>query len=431
MNVIRADGEKTVAIVTSRLPYPGPEGNLRYMYAFVQFLEARGHRVHFVLRTPKVPFIFSTLQQFFPSGNVRVEAPGIFHLGRWHMVFHPSRAAKNLASNLLLVFPAPFVAAARRILLRLLQGPTHGIDAETNAPVFLDTSQHDPDPGEVAFVTSIFDRINPDAVFFDTSFCAPYCGHLGNTAVKYVITHDVIHERHQTFVDQGYQIRPRWITREEEASLLGAFDVIIAIQPEEAESFTALRPDRQVVAIPFPLATTTHNPSDEIAGRCLFAGSVGLHNVDGLRWFLHQVWPAVVAQVPTAMLHVCGAVCEEVRDPCPSVLYRGVVPDLSAEYAAAALVIVPLRAGSGLKIKVVEALSHGCPCVTTEIGAQGLPRGDHAPFVVADEAGAFAEAVIDLLRDDTARHLMGGAAHEFCEPYTADRAFAPLIERGL
>ncbi len=98
MTVNRADGRKTVAIVTGRLPYPGPEGHLRYMYAFAQFLEARGHRVHIVLRTPKVPFIFSTLHQFFPSGNVRIEAPGIFHLGRWHMVFQPSRAAKNLAS---------------------------------------------------------------------------------------------------------------------------------------------------------------------------------------------------------------------------------------------------------------------------------------------------------------------------------------------
>ncbi len=160
-------------------------------------------------------------------------------------------------------------------------------------------------------------------------------------------------------------------------------------------------------------------------------GSVGLHNVDGLRWFLEQVWPTIVERLPAATLHVCGSVCEEVRERAKGVVYRGEIPNLDGEYAKAALVIVPLRSGSGLKIKTIEAMSHGRARVTTSIGAQGLARGDKAPFLVADDAVDFAAAVIKLLRDDDARHEVSAKARQGRSPYTAAAASAPLRERGL
>jgi len=427
----RAVGKKTVIIVAGEFPYPGPAGYLRYMFSFAHFLEQRGHDVHIVLRDSKAPFIFSNLRRYFPSGRVRLYAPGILRLGRWYLIVQPVRVAKNIVSNFLSLFPARFISSARRIIFRILKGPTYGTNKKTGAPIYLDTSQHTNTPGELRFAAAVFNRVQPEAVFFDTISYEPYCSLLDDKVTKYVITHDVLHERHQTFIDRGYEIRPKRIDRQEESQLLNSFDAIIAIQKEEAQSFAGMCADRDVVTVPYSVDLTEHNSADETTHRCLFAGAVDLQNVDGLNWFLTDIWPTIIEHVPAATLHVCGSVCQEVRDPVNGVVYRGVVPDLRDEYSKAALVIVPLRVGSGLKIKIVEALSHGRVCVTTSIGTQGLTQGDDKPYVIADEAPAFAAAVIGLLQDNTARKKLGSTAHRACLPFTAEAAFAPLIERGL
>jgi glycosyltransferase involved in cell wall biosynthesis len=427
----RAVRAKTIVIVTNEFPYEGPAGNLRYIYSIVRFLEQRGHRVCIVLRGSKAPFILSDLRPYFPSGRVSVHAQGMLRLGRWYLVFQPVRVAKNLASKFLSLFPAEFVSSVRRNIFSLLRGPTIDQDRETGAPLFIDTSRQLTTNDQLRLATEVFAISQPEVVFFDTVSCDAYCPLLGDDVTKYVITHDVLHERHQTFIDQGYKIVPELYTRQEEAQVLNTFDVIVAIQQKEAQSFVTMCPDRDVITIPYSVALTQHNPADEATQRCLFAGTSGLQNVDGLTWFLTHVWPTVINQVPTATLHVYGTVCQEVKVPLTGVFYRGMVPDLGEAYSEAALVVIPLRVGSGLKIKIVEALSHGRACVTTSIGAQGLAQGDCTSFVVADEASTFAASVIHLLQNDGTRREMGAAAHQSCLPYTAKAAFQPLVERGM
>lgn len=169
----------------------------------------------------------------------------------------------------------------------------------------------------------------------------------------------------------------------------------------------------------------------EVPGRCLFTGSINHPNVDGLRWFLAEVWPQVITRVPGASFHVCGSVCEVVNSGGPGVVFRGEVPDLSKEYVEASLGIICLQSGSGLKIKIVEALAHGVPCVTTTIGAQGLERVDTSPFVVADAAQEFADRVAELLADDNARQRLKAGIPGHCAQFSPDRVFADLVTRGF
>ena len=117
--------------------------------------------------------------------------------------------------------------------------------------------------------------------------------------------------------------------------------------------------------------------------------------------------------------------------PLSKLLSVTIPPQTGREYFKAALVIVPLRVGGSLKIKIIEALSHVRPCVTTNIGAQGLVQGDNEPLIVEDEAVAFAAAVIELLKNNGAQNRLATAAHQACIPFSTEVAFAPLIERGL
>jgi succinoglycan biosynthesis protein ExoO len=105
----------------------------------------------------------------------------------------------------------------------------------------------------------------------------------------------------------------------------------------------------------------------------------------------------------------------------------GEVEDLTVEYRRAGVVVVPLRSGSGLKVKLVEALNHGCPVVTTAMGAQGLDGIEPPPFEVADTADRFALATMSLLADPDRRAALSRAATNAAARFHAPRAHADVV----
>lgn len=143
--------------------------------------------------------------------------------------------------------------------------------------------------------------------------------------------------------------------------------------------------------------------------RDLLAATGWLHggpspNVDGLRWVATEVLPRVRSSLPwTRLLVTGGQPPPEVAGLAgPSLSFLGHVPDLVSVYAAVRVAVVPMRFGSGVKIKTVEALLHGVPVVATSVGAEGIEVGGEPAIVIADDAEAFAEAVVTLLCDRAA-----------------------------
>ncbi len=146
-------------------------------------------------------------------------------------------------------------------------------------------------------------------------------------------------------------------------------------------------------------------------------------NLDGLTWFVRDVWPGVRVRHPNATLTVIGsyptpAVYALGRQPGVHVV--GHVADLSPYMDAAAAAIAPLRFGAGMKGKVTDALAAGLPLVTTSVGAQGLELVDGQHAWIADEASEFAAALSSTFEDQVAAAAMGarGQAHvsRLCGP---------------
>ena len=129
-------------------------------------------------------------------------------------------------------------------------------------------------------------------------------------------------------------------------------------------------------------------------------------NVDGLLWFVDEVMPLVWQQCPDLCLHVVGSNATTAVTALASerILIHGYLSDaeLARRYTSARMVAVPLRFGAGVKGKVLEALQHGLPLVTTPIGAEGLPEPDLV-FNVAESAEDFARALVELNQGDEAR----------------------------
>jgi glycosyltransferase involved in cell wall biosynthesis len=137
-------------------------------------------------------------------------------------------------------------------------------------------------------------------------------------------------------------------------------------------------------------------------------------NVDGVEYFCTQIWPAVKAEIPEARLRFVGRnpdrrVQKWVSD---SIEVTGRVPSVLEHLHDSAVVIVPLRIGGGTRLKIYEAMAAGKAVVSTTIGAEGLDVRNGKDIVLADDANAFAQAVILLLRDQELRQRYEKAAAE-------------------
>jgi glycosyltransferase involved in cell wall biosynthesis len=160
-----------------------------------------------------------------------------------------------------------------------------------------------------------------------------------------------------------------------------------------------------------------------------------LPNVEGAIWFCDEVWPRVRAEIPGATLEIAG------RRPVPDVLSLGrrpgisVLPDVPLMpplLQRARIAVVPVRIGSGTRLKALEAMASGRPVVGTTIGLEGLgiEAGVHA--AVVDEPVEMAAALTKLLTDDSAAHQMAAAGRSLVErDYSWDRIGATFAEALL
>jgi len=224
-----------------------------------------------------------------------------------------------------------------------------------------------------------------------------------------VLMHDLFHRRAALFRQEAAADSVAVLDRDEELALLGRADAVLAIQREEAEAVKALLPRSEVVLAPMT-ARRRPAPQPGADGRLLFVGSNTAPNVLGMAWFFDRVWPEIRRADPDAALDVAGSVCRALGPAPEGVRYLGVVGDLEPLYAEAGVVISPLTAGSGLKIKLVEAMAEGKACVVTSVTLQGVEPELGGAVARADAPEAFARAVSSLLRDRAAREALGARA---------------------
>src|ERR1700722_9750796 len=136
-------------------------------------------------------------------------------------------------------------------------------------------------------------------------------------------------------------------------------------------------------------------------------------NIDAARWLAGEVGPAVRAQVPDVEIRLVGDHPPELDalDDPPRFTVVGRVPDMTAELARADVVVVPVRYGSGTRLKIHEAFAQRVPVVSTTLGAEGLGVEDGVHLLVGDTAPALADACALLLHDIQLRGDLASRAH--------------------
>lgn len=318
------------------------------------------------------------------------------------------RGALRLGSWVLATQPAVYLAALRGIVSRLARRA--GIGAawarDRKAPYAVGAPWL---PADRLFVARLA-RPGTRVALADYAFQAeglPYL--LAPAARGAIVMHDLFHARRAGFTDSADSVTE--LDAATEIDLLGRADAVVAIQADEIAFLHAHVPRTAALLAPMPAAPVAQaQPGED--DTLLFVGSNSAPNLLGLQWFFAEVWPIVRDRCPRLRLDVAGTVGAAMGAPPPGVRYLGLVRDLAPLYADAGIVISPLRQGSGLKIKLVEALAHGKACVVTGTTLQGVEFLEEGAVVRADHAALFAAALVRLSGDPAERLRLANAALE-------------------
>ena len=205
------------------------------------------------------------------------------------------------------------------------------------------------------------------------------------------------------------------ITTEEEAALLNRADLVMAIQDLERRRFQELSVKPLVITtgVDFEPKYDEDPVKDEREPTVLIVASGNALNVNSLQTFLREVWSKRGESLGGLKLRVLGRVCENLTCEDPSVELAGYVPDLASEYRKALFVVNPVVAGTGLKIKSLEALSYGKALLSTPAGVEGLPDREGQLFAVARTGEEFVKRMGLLAGDSGLRERMEREAREY------------------
>ncbi len=258
-----------------------------------------------------------------------------------------------------------------------------------------------------------------DVVFASQSWMAEHARAAGFERVV-VDVDDLLSEMTwQKLRQQGWYRKPRDLlhavrVRAYERSLPARFTRVLVAKEEDREFFPAGARGRVAVlpnGVSIPEAPA---PDPERADTLLFVGTLGYPpNVDAVTWFAREVLPLVWEARPDVRFQVAGfgtgrrLAAEVLADPRCAVAESP--PELASFYAAAAVVVTPVRTGGGTRIKVLEALAYGKPLVSTRFGPEGLSLRGGVDLELADTPRAMADACLALLGDPARRRALGAA----------------------
>lgn len=248
----------------------------------------------------------------------------------------------------------------------------------------------------------ILDAEQFDIIHLESIFLAPYVPAVRahSQAPVFLRAHNVEHHIWRRIARSERNPFKRWYIKHL-ALTLGAyerehindFDGVVSITDNDADYFRSQGCRKPIVTIPFALDPAPPASQPEEFGTLFHLGSMDwLPNLEGVRWFLDSVWPLVHSQLPSLTLYLAG---RRMPDDLLNLRLDGVrvvgeVPDAMQFIASKQINVVPLLSGSGIRVKILEAMSAGKVVVTTSCGAQGIPCTDGQHLLIADTPQQFA-----------------------------------------
>ena len=220
-----------------------------------------------------------------------------------------------------------------------------------------------------------------------------------------------------------------------EARVCRGVDAVIAVSSEDRALLQRYR-GAPVTVMSNGVEVADYRPppgNTRARGQIVFSGKMDYRpNVDAVEWLCKAVLPRVWDSEPAACLSIVGrnphARLQELAEE-RRIRLTGWVESVLPYLHEAALFVAPLRMGSGTRLKILQAMAAGCAVLSTSVGAAGLNSQVRGALEIADDADAFARAIVGLLQDDARRQALGARALEAVSAYYDWRVLTPKLLR--
>ena len=393
--------------ITSRLPWPLTDGARIVMHQAVRGLASRGHTVHLVLMEEET----STAERL-DTGDL--EEFATLHVYRYR--------------------PEPRALSAARTLLH--RRPTTVLRKD-----FREVD---------ALVDDLLEDQTFDVVYADQSHIAHYASRVAALHdLPYLFrSHNVEHEIWRRHLEStGASPMKVWLRSQYskweryEIEEMALADHVVAITERDAETIRQLLPTADVGTVPAAVDLErfvwTSAEEREENNLLLLGGMNWAPNRDAAIWFCNEIAPLVRRKMPEVTVTLVGSdpPRSELPESADWLSIEGYVDDILPYYGSTTVGVIPLRVGGGMRVKIVEMMSCGIPCVSTSIGAEGNDASSPEHYICADSATAIADAIVELLRSPEERSRLARAGREFVESaYGFDaiaRRYEASIERAV
>jgi len=198
----------------------------------------------------------------------------------------------------------------------------------------------------------------------------------------------------------------------EELAALSVYDAIITLTDIDRDILKSYLPEQKLFTSPAITQTVSmeHMPFKPVKDIVFVGNGVHFPNVDGIIWFCEEIIPIVRTKgVKLPTVFVTGnweqKIQRKLAKLCPEIVFTGFVDDLQL-FLNGKLSVVPIRIGSGMRMKLIDTACAGAPIVTTSKGCEGLPFVDNKNCLIADTAEAFADALVRVIADQTLQRTL-------------------------
>lgn len=371
-----------VLIVADIYTHPHNMGNLQGLYRECCQMKKMGWEIDFLYWGNRLLPDFEAMQDFF---------------GEEHIYF-VNTSSPELKHQL------------RAFLRQRLDA--HGITKYISVPYDVDERYYREIEDKVTYLDK---KKEYDVVWLEYYLQSKIFPGLRKEIVKVIHTHDRFGSRNKIYQKVGRVPEFYYLTQKGERAALSRADIVIAVQDDEKEYFNALLKGTNTKSVTIGnLVEMKDSPyvKDKTVG---FFGAVNDTNEFAVKWFIQSILPLVREKEPETCFIIAGGICKKVSDS-DDYVKLGFVETLEEFYDKVKIVVGPLKNGTGLNIKNIEALSYKKPVVTTSVGAKGL-NGAEKALQICDDEETFADAVICLLNDEEACKEMSRYAEEFIKGY--------------
>lgn len=254
-------------------------------------------------------------------------------------------------------------------------------------------------------LTEVLQREQFDVVHVESIFLTPYLPTIRkySKAVVVLRAHNVEHRIWHQMADSERNPLKRWYLkklalalRQYELEHLNDYDGIACITAADADTFRGLGCRKPLMDIPFGIDVEPVDNVDPEPDTLFHIGSMDwMPNEEGVRWFVREVWPLMHRELPQVRLYLAG---RKMPDDLMAMQVDGIrvvgeVQDASYFIASKQLNVVPLLAGSGIRVKIIEAMALGKVVITTAVGASGIDYADGVNLLIADTPQQFVDQV--------------------------------------